>query len=117
LLNQITVPWRWRLSGSLKHRRFLYIWHGYQPVKILYNSVAMKAWRHILSTFTGRIWTGRLDDWRNSGKIAQPDHCSLKTKTEWFSEMSEVFIQLTWLSACEDITQWLTMYTTCFKVN
>jgi hypothetical protein len=33
----ITVPWGWRLSGSLKRRRFLYNWHGYHPVEILYK--------------------------------------------------------------------------------
>jgi hypothetical protein len=39
-------PWGWRRSVSLKRRRFLDNWHGYQPENSSYNFVAVKAWRH-----------------------------------------------------------------------
>jgi hypothetical protein len=52
-------PWGWRLSVSLKRRRFLNNWHGYQPEKSSYSFVAVKAWRHITMAVERRPSAGK----------------------------------------------------------
>jgi hypothetical protein len=40
-------PCGWRRSVSLKRRRVLNNWHGYQPENSSYNFVPVKTWRHM----------------------------------------------------------------------